>query len=153
MPILVRTPLQTFTLVSLGLIMLMVMGVGYVQSIFLRNAILDREGVIVRDVVQAVVSQQISFNDLVRFREPGVQMYFERSFTVLNNLSEVVRMKIYNRHGVLVWSDDPLLIGRRVAGDPEVEHALTGGMESQFYSGEIVEYAEENLPPIPVVEF
>ncbi|WP_139042084.1 hypothetical protein [endosymbiont of Riftia pachyptila] len=52
------SPLRTFTVMSLVLITLMVLGTGFVLSSFFRQAILDREALIIRDFVQAIASQE-----------------------------------------------------------------------------------------------
>jgi hypothetical protein len=52
------TPPQTFTFVSLLLIVLMVLGIGFSQSSFYGQAIIDRESVIIRDMVNAIALEQ-----------------------------------------------------------------------------------------------
>lgn len=153
MSVLTNTPLRTFTLVSLVLITVMVIGVGLVQTAYFRSAILNREGIIIRDIAQTMASRQLSLEDLENYRDAEAKQRFENSFAVLKHLSEAVRIKVYNRRNILVWSDDPALIGTRVDADPELDEAIRGGTEVVFYAAHRPSQSDGNLPAIPLVEF
>lgn len=42
------------------------------------------------------------------------------------SLPEVVRVKIWNREGTVIWSDEPQLIGRSFPGNRELDVSLAG---------------------------
>ncbi|MGE0818346.1 MAG: sensor histidine kinase [Dehalococcoidia bacterium] len=81
------------------------------RTITLASALLQPE--LVQGVVDGDPAAQAHFAALVRDR-------------VLSD--EVVRVKIWNRDGVIVWSDEPRLIGNRYdLGDEEIEVIESGG--------------------------
>ncbi|TRZ90095.1 MAG: hypothetical protein D4R84_16760, partial [Rhodocyclaceae bacterium] len=81
------TPPRTFVVISLALTILMVVSTTLTQTNFYRQAIIDRESVILRDVVGAMVQeQQGGFNSDDMERYPD-QEHFNRSFSALKLLS------------------------------------------------------------------
>lgn len=147
------SPLRAFTVMSVVLITLMVLGTGFVLSSFFRQAILDREALIIRDFVQALASQEHvaeeSGDAMMLMGEDRLVL----RFTMLRNLSEVVRIKVFNREGEVVWSDEPSFVGTRVANELQFQTAIAGGTDVVFYSQEEFSDAASNLVANPVVEF
>lgn len=148
-----KTPMRTFTLLSLGLISLMVLGVGFAQTAFYRDAMLQREGNDIRDVAEAVASQHLFLKDMDNFENADAQRRFEKSFAALINLSETVNIRVYNLRHEIVWSDNPYIIGNRLDADHEIESALAGENVISFYSTEGNFRHHDYLPEIPLVEF
>lgn len=91
-----KTPLQTFTLISLILIGMTVLATGFALSAFYRHAIVDRESVILCDAVQAIAARDLSVAHLESLSVAEARAHFECSFFVLRRLSGAVQMKIYN---------------------------------------------------------
>jgi len=146
------TPMQAFNLVSLCLIGLMVAGVGLTQSAFYRATILERQGNDIRDIAEAVAAEHLSLQDMKSYRDPDVQARFERSFTVLRNLSELVSIRVYDLGYRIVWSENPSIIGTRLdlGGAPAAPmdrnfiafHSPSGGLRHH-----------RDLPQMSLVEF
>jgi signal transduction histidine kinase len=147
------TPMQAFNLVSLCLIVLMVLAVGFAQTVFYRDAMLQRQGNDIRDVAEALAAQNISPEDMENYRDPEVQDRFERSFSVLRNLSELASIRVYNMHHDIVWSENPSVIGGHLHAEHEIETARTGKNVILFYSPEGDFRHHEDLPEMPLVEF
>jgi len=147
------SPLRTFTVMSLVLITLMVLGTGFVLSSFFRQAILDREALIIRDFVQAIASQEHVSEDPGDTTMLSKEGRLTRRFLMLTNLSEVVRIKVYNRHGEIAWSDEPSFIGTKVDNNLQFHAAIMGGTDVVFYSQEEYSDAGSSVVANPVVEF
>jgi signal transduction histidine kinase len=136
------------------LIVVMVVVTTLTQSNFFRQAIIDRESVILRDVVGA----------LVREREPALgsdgtgyypdQEYFSRSFDTLKLLSGVVRIKVFNQAGTIVWSDEVKLIGTQklTRHEDDLDRAMAGEVRAVFRSNEQSSDFADALSG-PVIEF
>lgn len=56
---------------------------------------------------------------------------FEEALKALADLG-VVRVKVYNQKGVVVYSDEPKLIGENFSGSEELEEALKGQVETEI---------------------
>lgn len=97
------------------------------QSSFFRDAVIQREAVIVRDLATAIASRELRAQDLEQFADPAAQIHLLRGFGVLGDLSGVVRIKVFNADHVVVWSDNPALIGHRLTEDASLAQAMGGG--------------------------
>lgn len=150
---LTSSPPRIFTMVSLVLILATVLVSGFVLAGFFRTSILNREAQIIGDFVQAHAAREISLSDLENHDDPAARQRVAEGFSLLSNLSELVRMRVFNRDGVIVWSDDPSTIDSRATHDSSVRNALRSGSQVVFYAVEEYTRDIEKLPPTEVVEF
>lgn len=149
-----RTPLNIFALASLLLIVLTALMTGHVQSSFFRDVVIQREAVIVRDLVTAIAARDLRAEDIAHTRDMAAQAHLQRSFSTLADLSGVVRIKVFNADQVVVWSDDTTLIGRHMEADKHLTQAITGGVAAVFDPGQRESHAAgESLPDMPLIEF
>lgn len=145
----VATPMRTLTLVSF-LLVLMTMGVtGYGLTGFFRQAMLEREAIIIADLGQAAVTRELSLDEFDQFTGEEARLHLDRAFSGLRDLSEVVQIKVFNRAGTLVWSDEATLIGTQARRGGEVERALEGATSTIFYA----DAHAKGFCDQPVVEF
>lgn len=156
-PVLRMTPPQIFSLVSLLIIALMVVATGLLQSAFYRQAIIDRESIIIGDVVSGIVhghekEGELTSADMERYA--AAQPRLKYSFVALNNLSGMVRIKVFNSAQTIVWSDEPKLIGLKLTRHKvELAQAMAGEVRAVFLSGDRPFDAADPLPPGPLIEF
>ncbi len=156
LPVIGRTlisTMQVFNLVSLCLIVLMVLAVGFTQTAFYRDAMLQRQGNDIRDVAEALAAQSITPEDMENFRDPDVQKRFAHSFSVLRNLTELASIRVYNMDHDIVWSENPSIIGEHLHSDHEVEFARAGKNVVMFHSQEGSFRYHKDLPQMSLVEF
>lgn len=153
------TPPQTFTFVSLLLIVLMVLGIGFSQSSFYGQAIIDRESVIIRDMVNAIVleqeqEQQLNSSDLERYTEAAAQQRLEHSFSAIKKLSGVLLIKVFNSDKTIVWSTEQSLVGKNLSHHPEaLDAALGGEARAVFNPGKRTFETAYTLPRLSLIEF
>lgn len=126
-------PLPVFATASLILVATMVLGTGWVLSDFFRREIIAREGVIIGDLARAMAARGLQASDLDQFGGTDERVRLATSFGILQSLSEVVRIKVFNRKGEIAWSDDPALIGTWARRPEEVGRAVTGANTVVFY--------------------
>ena len=149
-----RTPPAIFAFVSLLLIVMTALATGYVQSDFFRNAVIQREAVIVRDMVGALALKELSAEDIARYTEPAAQARFAQSFSILKNLSGVVRIKVFDSQGTIVWSDAPKLVGKHVtAHEHDLAGAIGGETRAVINPAHRPSHADEGLPEQELIEF
>lgn len=153
MTLLPRTPPAIFAFVSLLLIVLTALATGYVQSSFFREAVIQREAVIVRDLATAIAARDLRAEDLDQPGDTARLAHLQQRFAILADLSGVVRIKVFNADQVVVWSDDATLIGHRLEADALLTQAITGGVAAVFDPGHRTSHADQSLPDIPLIEF
>lgn len=66
----------------------------------------------------------------------------------------MVRIKVFDRNGTIVWSDKPALIGRHLtAHEEDLGQALRGLTRAVLNPAERASHAEEGLPDEEPIEF
>lgn len=148
------TPLQLFAAVSLLLIVATLVATSLTQSRFFRETVIDREALIVRDMVHALALRELQVSDIEHYTEPAAQQHFARSFSVLKNLSGVVRIKVFDGKGTIVWSDEPRLVGKHVtAHEDDLGGAIRGQTRAVINPADRPSHADEGLPAEALIEF
>lgn len=105
------TPPRTFALVSLVLIVIMVVATGYTQSRFFEEELIQHEAVIVGEMVVFLAREELRAEDFDNFMSASSQLHFEQSFSILKNITGVIRVKLYNAENTVIWSDVKEMIG------------------------------------------
>jgi signal transduction histidine kinase/ActR/RegA family two-component response regulator len=130
-----RIIFSRFALLSLGCIGAIAVVTGFALSSLLTRAASDWEW----ENTAALVRREVRMAGLERvFAAPGGPEERERwgrEFSrVLTSLPEVVRAKVWDNQAVILWSDDPNLIGRQFRDDKELHKALGGKLEVETRS-------------------
>lgn len=130
----VTSPLRMFAITSLLLIVAMLMVTGITQASFFRQAIIDREADIVRDMVNALVKEHaLSTFDLENYSDERSQQRLDQSFNSLKGLSDVIRIKVFNRHNIIAWTDFSALLGtKRTTHIEHLTRAMHGEIQAVF---------------------
>lgn len=148
------TPPQVFALVSLLLIAAMLAATSVTLARFFREAVIEREAVIVRDMAHTLTLRGLSAADLEHYAEAPARMHFEEAFAALKALSGVVRIKLYDRHGTIAWSDEPGLVGKRTtAHERDLHTAIGGTTRAVLNPAQRPSHAQEGLPAEELIEF
>jgi signal transduction histidine kinase len=84
--------------------------------------------------INAIISHKLTAEDFETVKKGAAWESFREKIEDLFALPEVVRVKIYNRHGTLIWSDSIALL--ELAPDarknPELLQALEGHIEAEI---------------------
>ena len=153
------TPPRVFALSSLLLIMATAVATSLTQSSFFRQELINRELVIVRDAVAAVVreetsEQQLSSSDLEGYAGATAQGHLGHAFRALQSISGVLRIKLFRSDKTIVWSDEPRLIGTQLTShEEELGRAMNGEVRAVFNAADRPLNDVEGLPHTPVIEF
>jgi len=151
---LTHAPLFAFSLVSLALIVVMVVISGYTQSRFFEDALIDREAEIVKQTVIALAQHELRAEDFDNYADTESQLRFERGFSALRSVPEVVRLKLYNSDNIIVWSDAKDLVGKYLPkSDEHLARVWAGIPSGVFDPAKRLSHAKDPLPNIPLVEF
>ena len=124
--------LERFSLLSFFAVLLLCLALGFVSAHLLASNMLDWEwqgtAELVRYQVRAYSLERL-FTDPQLGQEP--QQYRGRLGSLLS-LPEVVRVKVWDREGAVIWSDDGRLIGRKFPENRELQEALAGQISVQL---------------------
>ncbi len=134
--------MQTFSVVSFVLMAAIGIGLTWVMQQHLERAALLQEAESAADQVSALLQPNLR---LVDFSGPlGPTRYAELDAIVRANLlhsQHIVRVKIWNGDGLLLYSDELDLAGRYFPPDDELKEALGGSISMQVSNLQ----AEENV--------
>ncbi|MCP5151187.1 MAG: two-component sensor histidine kinase [Ectothiorhodospiraceae bacterium] len=93
---------------------------------FLGEHLLERDAIVSMEFIQSVArinDPAPYFTGSTRDTDRGQLQEFMEHITRMPN---VVRANVYGRDQGIIWSSDASLVGRRLAGNPELEQALAG---------------------------
>ncbi|MBK5205483.1 MAG: HAMP domain-containing histidine kinase [Polaromonas sp.] len=150
------TPPRMFAIISLLMIVAMVIGTGLIQAPFFRQSIIEREAVIVRDMVNALAMEHgIVASDLENYTDADARARLNQSFNALKMLSGTARIKVFNPDGAIIWSDDPGLLGTKDTAHPDrLTRAMGGEVQAVFNSAssDNINTPEQELPDPATIE-
>jgi signal transduction histidine kinase len=147
-------PRSVFAAVSLVLITIMIIAVCWGQAVFFRSAVIQREAIIMHDMVTALASEYLVPDDLTHYAEPAARRKFVAAFGVLADVTGVTRLKVYDSKGMVIWSDAPELVGRYQPRTTEDLARMRDGLPSDIFDPTTRQSFEtDNLPSTPLIEF
>ena len=116
------------------MIVVMLAATGLTLAPFFRQTIIDFEAVIVRDMVNALATEHgVSASDLDGYTDIVSRQRLDQSFNSLKSLSDFIHIKVFNRGDIIVWSDDPNLLGsKRTAHMEHLTRAMHGEVQAVF---------------------
>lgn len=124
---------RQFALLSFACILLSSLTAGFLLSRFLTEKLLTREAELTQDFIRNFVDAEGALSEF-ELGEPGGSHLALDSFVAhVVRLPSVVRANIYRADRSVLWSSDPLLVGKRFQDNDELEEALQGHLT--FESG------------------
>ncbi len=102
-----------------------------VDRLLTRN-VLDREARVTAEAVRLLANLDLTaaqFHSAVAGNDLGV---FAHVVQHLTSIPEIIRIKIYDAQGTIVWSDEPRAIGQNFRGNHELAEALEGEIEVEM---------------------
>jgi signal transduction histidine kinase len=101
-------------------------------SKFLTDRMLRQEGVLTMEFVQSLVLTEKSLRTYFTEEFTGERLSkapeLEQALKHIAAMPDVLRVNIYNRDRVLIWSSDASLIGRRFGENAQLDSALAGDL-------------------------
>lgn len=149
------TLLTQFSVVSLALFIGMGALLGWSLTNYFEQQALRQQELAVSSLITPVVGPYLTDGTVLRngaYPPPANASPEEKSSSVYNEIdralsyiggSGLVRIKIWNREGMVVYSDDPKLVGMRPGIDSDLRAALDGKSVSDLTSLDKVENVEE----------
>ncbi|KRT72742.1 MAG: response regulator receiver modulated diguanylate cyclase [Candidatus Rokubacteria bacterium CSP1-6] len=135
--------LQGFLLASAALISAVVIVSGLAVGWFFEHHVLTHEEEHAVNVVQSQARQHLVPADFDLPRWSGARKVFE---AFAQELPGIFRIKVYDRTGRLVWSDEPRLIGKTFPADHSLENALRGNVATVLKGSAAEAYVPVTFP-------
>lgn len=139
--------LQKFTILSVVVTVVIVGGLGLLVSGLLRTWLLASEVRVTSEALRMVTATDLPpavFRAAVREHSNDV---FEYVWKHLRGMHEVIRMKVYDTDGRIVWSDEEQLIGEIYEDNEELKEALTGEVVAEMGKAKAEHEYETSLAP------
>jgi signal transduction histidine kinase len=124
--------LQKFSLLSFVSMVAFCAGLGWVTSGALTRNMLEAEW---QDTAELVRYQIRAYHLEPLFTDPALRAQSERyraSLGALLNVPEVVKVKVWDREGAVIWATDPRIVGQKFPDNPELRASLAGRVSVQL---------------------
>ena len=129
-----RSLLVRFTIISLFLTLLIAVGLGWRLESMLERDALSAVAENTAEQATNILDKHITTSDL----ETSMQgkRYDEINTLIHSTLlsANIVRIKIWNPDGLLIYSDDKNIVGQTFPPSEEIEKALTGEIATEISS-------------------
>jgi len=117
---------RRFAFISLAVITMIALGLGWLMSHILTQRMLQREGEVSMDFIQNLLLTDQSGRYLAHPGDATLKTRFLGSMAHVASMSEPVRANAYQTDGTIIWSTDQALVGRRYPSNDELDEALSG---------------------------
>jgi len=98
----------------------------FIVSNYLISSLLDREWKTTAQLVRADVKEYLTAEDFKTEDRKSVGYKFDALLRHVRRMPDIIRFKVYNTKGVVIWSDDKRLVGQSFADNEKLKEALTG---------------------------
>lgn len=115
-----------FALYSFLCIGIMTVALWILFSNYITSQILAREWELTAKMMRADVAQMMEEYDFTAKDRKSVGHKFEALLKHVTLIPDIIRFKVYNAQGVIIWSDDKRLVGKSFADNDELRRAIAG---------------------------
>jgi two-component system sensor histidine kinase HydH len=138
-----KTPLALFANASLTTrfavnsficIGIMTAALWFIVSNYLINQIVEREWQTTAQIVRADVRKFLEDYDFKAQDRKAVGHKFVALLEHMKMSPDIVRFKVYNPKGIVIWSDDKRLVGKSFIDNPDLQRALRGEVVADMSS-------------------
>jgi len=130
-----KTSLTTrFAIHSFFCIGIMTAALWFLVSNYLINEMLAREWESTARIVRADVRQWLTADDFKAEARKSVGPKFDALLQRITPIADVVRFKVYDTSGIVIWSDDERLVGQSFPDNHELHKALRGAIVADISS-------------------
>ncbi len=131
-----RGPVTRFALLSFFVTAATTAALVVIISYHFRQHLLEREWTWTAAYVAKEAHSNLSAAHFLAPHTPEAQARFTTFYEDVILLPELVRLKIYDAEGTVIWSDEPRLVGQRFLDNPLLQGALAGRITVKGEIGE-----------------
>ncbi len=148
---------QKFSIMSFLWLLAAGLAGGFLVAYLMSNSILEREAQTVSSLIRAFIRHEGLDDAFLSPNSAETMSRFKNAFKEIRGISGLIRIKVYDPGGNVIWSDEPRLIGRRFYTN-KMKEALRGDVVYELEIPEEEEHKyEKGLAPslieyyIPVI--
>jgi two-component system sensor histidine kinase HydH len=123
-----------FAIHSLVCIGIMTAVLWFIVSNYLADQLVEREWQTTAQIVRADVRKFLEEYDFKAQDRKSVGHKFVALLNHMRLSPDIVRFKVYNPQGVVIWSDDKRLVGKSFTDNPQLQKALQGKVVADMSS-------------------
>ncbi|MBM4297389.1 MAG: hypothetical protein FJ143_06570 [Deltaproteobacteria bacterium] len=123
-----------FAIDSFLCISLMTAALWFIVSNYLIDSILEHEWQATARMVRGDVKQLLDEYDFKAQDRKSVGHKFAALLSHMKLTPDIIRFKVYNPQGVVIWSDDKRLVGKSFADNEDLKQALKGKVVADMSS-------------------
>jgi two-component system, NtrC family, sensor histidine kinase HydH len=123
-----------FAIHSFICIGIMAVALWFIASHYMISEILDREWDSTAQFVRTEVKEFLTAEDFKTKDRKSVGHKFEQLLGHVTQMPNIVRFKVYNPKGVVIWSDDKRLVGKSFPSNKELRGAIGGNIVADVRS-------------------
>jgi signal transduction histidine kinase len=124
--------IRWFLILGLAAIAVVSVATSMLFSRFLTHHMLERDGAMMMESVQAVVGIEDASGLFKAGPNERREHNEDQFFAYIGSMPDVMRANVYAADGVVIWSTDKSLVGKRYGGNPELEEALRGTLKVEY---------------------
>ena len=124
----------------------------FIVSDYLIDSILEHEWQATARMVRGDVKQLLDDYDFTAQDRKSVGPKFAALLAHMRRMPDIIRFKVYNPKGVVIWSDDKRLVGKSFADNRDLQQALKGNIVADISSLDKTENVFEPDSPGGAVE-
>jgi two-component system, NtrC family, sensor histidine kinase HydH len=121
--------IRWFLILGLAAIAVVSVATSLLFSRFLTHHMLERDGVMMMESVQAVVRIEDALGVFKAGPQVGPDTNAEAFFAYISSMPDVMRANVYSAEGTVIWSTDKSLVGTQYGSNPELDEALAGRLK------------------------
>ena len=125
---------RRFAILSFVCISVITASAWFVISNYLIHKILAREWKATAQIVTADVRQLLADEDFKAADYSSAAVKFEILLEHMRLIPDIVRFKVYNALGVVIWSDDKRLVGQSFSDNDDLRQAMRGEIVADISS-------------------
>jgi signal transduction histidine kinase len=135
-----------FAVYSFVCIGIMTAALWFIVSNYLVSRILRREWKTTAQFIRTEVKEFLTTEDFTTKDRKSVGHKFEELLRHITLMPDIVRFRVYNPEGVVIWSDDKRLVGKSFANKDELQKAIRGEIVADMSSLTKTDKGQDNRP-------
>lgn len=133
-----------FAVYSFICIGIMTVALWFIVSSYLVNGILRREWETTAQLVRTEVREFLTTEDFTTKDRKSVGHKFDALLRHITRMPDILRFKVFNPKGIVIWADDKRLVGRSFADDARLQEAVQGKVVADMSSLSEIENVSEH---------
>ncbi len=133
-----------FAVYSFICIGIMTVALWFIVSSYLVNGILRREWETTAQLVRTEVREFLTTEDFTTKDRKSVGHKFDALLRHITRMPDILRFKVFNPKGIVIWADDKRLVGRSFADDARLQEAIQGKVVADMSSLSEIENVSEH---------